>query len=118
MEDEGHFGLDKIPYFPTPLHPGALLPLVIVGKLVVGTNPRLRFQPKLKFALGVSKIPMGILEIGGNSLLKLKPKLCPPPKMKPDIRTHRIIGGILSIGKMVEGRYVTDGIPSKGTSDA
>ena len=79
------------------------------------TNPNLglKFQPKVKPVLGIVGLPRGILEIGGNPLPAVKPRIFPQLKMNPDIGIDGLTVGILKIGKIVEGRYVTSGIPQR-----
>jgi hypothetical protein len=89
------------------------MPPEMVEMLFTNPNLGLKFQPKVKPVLGIVGLPRGILEIGGNPLPTVKPRLFPLPKMNPDIGTNGLTVGILKIGKIVEGRDVMSDIPQR-----
>jgi hypothetical protein len=101
-----------------PLLSRRLLPLVTIGNLDNGPNLGLRLQQNGKPSLGVVKLPMSILEEGGNLLLTLKPRIPPPSKTKLEINTSGVTKGVLNIWKLVEGRDVTGSILQNGTHDS
>jgi hypothetical protein len=90
------------------------MPPKMVEMLFTNPNLGLKFQPKVKLVLLIVGLPRGILEIGRNPLLVVKPRLLPRPhpssKTNMDVRTFEDISSILKLGIFMERSNVTEAI--------